>query len=775
MFYVMIIAAWGLDEHGCFNSDGAAVQSSLQRIAALFVSSGSGVDASGSGSVAGHVLQDLKDVIAAVQSESDITKTQSLSATKRGSRLLYLFQRDLLPGVSGKILEAKGQRDCITAQPVSRKVKVMGWAIVILLNVGMWSYILLFALNQTVHRQSAWAMSFALWMVVEIFFVSSCIVLFTHIAIPAIIMKDVNKIKQKLAESIREFNNEVQQRRQRHHDALYLADQDEQFNAAKYLFVSTRLAQQWPELREAQIIAQFRTPWPKQSYQRETNVSGAYNKRYTAFYRSASVIAVFFLTQLLQIPATLQDMVIHMVTTTMLGYTMLAHINLYQIFPVLAFIPVLVCTFVVYYYIKSHSAVAERELCRVQVSQEDDDAKQVVLPELSADTADEDKFNTPRSPSKSTAGSGADTAAVTRSAHPTRRQSVQQGMTVLDRLKLTEPIHECAVESGGSSCSASVHVNSAMIRQHNHLSSASEVSDCVYLQDRLDQTRLIATATDAEVLATMIAAEGEEEEYLKERVELMLRIVHESDAETKWSEDKSVVTIPADAVQSVPPSCSSSQLSSEAMTSEMLHDALLSSRIASRVLGNIFEDASGSGDSVFDMPSEESVSAASIHQPVYSATPTPCRAEVGCEPHCTPGHSTQQTALTTQSEEDSSVYEMPSEESDFEDAVTAGVIEKLPAAARESDNDVCRMISTMSDDSIEVNNNNNNNSHTPLFNYNTVNNTTELTELNNNNNINVHNNNNYNNSSATVDTKLVAVCYNSSDCEVSSESSDEDW
>jgi hypothetical protein len=312
------------------------------------------------GSVAQRVLLDLQTVHADVAREQEYFA--AANNRERGKRLLFLFQRDLLPGVSGKILESKGQRDNIAVKYVSWQSKVVAWSILGALNVGMLFYILLFALSQTVHRQGAWALSFALWLVVEVLLVSSSTVLFTHVMIPSLIMQDVNKIKQKLAESIRAFNDGVKSGVK---DRTTTTEEGNVFNAAAYLFASTKLAQEWSELREAQIIALFRTPWPKQSYQRENNVSQAYSKKYTALTRSASIIAIFFLTQLLQIPPNLQDMIVQVVTTTSVGYTVLLHIDLYRIFPLLAFLPVLLVLVVVHFLIQSGKANAKQELAHL--------------------------------------------------------------------------------------------------------------------------------------------------------------------------------------------------------------------------------------------------------------------------------------------------------------------------------------------------------------------------------------------------------------------------
>ena len=476
---------WGLDENGSFLTDEEAKDTWCAYLSAQLTSSGSGTG-TGNGSVAQRVLMDLRHVHSCLLRESAIATEQEKSNAEKGRRLLYLFQRDLLPGISGKILESKGQRDNITTQSVSWNAKIAAWASLLLLNVGMLFYILLFALSQTTHRQSAWALSFLLWLVVDVLLVSSSIVIFTHILVPSLIMKDVSKIKQKLVDSIRDFNAGVQSRR---HLAGSDSEDEEEFNAASYLFVSTRLAEEWADLREAKIISQFRTPWPKQSYQRNVNVSASYSKRYTALYRSASVIAVFFLTQLVQVPPGLQDMVIQMVTTTALGYTILLHIDLYLVFPLLAFLPVLLVAVVVHFFIRSRRAAAQQELSKVlavpkplalrretlrhlgdrRLSMEDEKKSPAGLvlgdalydPDMAASydaelqnatyTSREQQWLQIAKPAEDDEEEEEKQCGpAVPSLHTTRRQSVQHGLRVMDRLKLETQQSLTSVPEGSS-------------------------------------------------------------------------------------------------------------------------------------------------------------------------------------------------------------------------------------------------------------------------------------------------------------------------------------
>ena len=55
----------------------------------------------------------------------------------------------------------------------------------------------------------------------------------------------------------------------------------ETFNAAKFLFLSFRVAQQCGDLQAAKVITQFSTVWPKQSYQQVKDVSTQYSKKFS--------------------------------------------------------------------------------------------------------------------------------------------------------------------------------------------------------------------------------------------------------------------------------------------------------------------------------------------------------------------------------------------------------------------------------------------------------------------------------------------------------------
>jgi hypothetical protein len=70
-------------------------------------------------------------------------------------KLLFLFVKDLLAGLNGKILNDKGKRDGDDVPKVSLLTKGLSWCFVVGLNLGALFYVYLFAVQQNEQRQSA--------------------------------------------------------------------------------------------------------------------------------------------------------------------------------------------------------------------------------------------------------------------------------------------------------------------------------------------------------------------------------------------------------------------------------------------------------------------------------------------------------------------------------------------------------------------------------------------------------------------------------------------
>jgi hypothetical protein len=313
-------------------------------------------------------------------------------------------------------------------------IKLIGWCALLLLNLLMLFYILLFAFSQTGPRQSAWFKSFAIWLAMEIIIVSTSIVLISHVFIPIVIMKDLAQIKKKLIANIREYQDTIKYNKKNGiDDNAYNNQNDDNFNAAKYLFISTGLSKLYPDVKESKIIAQFSTPWPKQSYCRVKDVSKQYSKKFSALTRSASILIIFFAGQFLNMPSGFQDVIIHISSTTAIGYIILVHIQLYQLFPVLVILPVCIIGIIVHFIITSGKADAKLRLAKLFPVNPPNNNDHVVHKQQSRMVVHKDLPSSASSKEK---------------IHQTRRASLQLGLRVIDEIE--------QIDNSGSEESSSV-------------------------------------------------------------------------------------------------------------------------------------------------------------------------------------------------------------------------------------------------------------------------------------------------------------------------------
>jgi hypothetical protein len=336
-------------------------------------------------------------------------------------RLLFLFMKDLTSGVSGEVLSNKSQRDSKSSSSSSRsrnvegvslKWKALAWLFVFLMNFGMLFYVFLFAMTQTHSRQSAWFQSFVMWFVFDVFVSSTGVVLVTHLLIPLYVMSDIRTIKRKVLGDIKAFREKQSQsqnqnqnqfkRNQSQNESAAAAhsQQVEDFNSARYLFTSWRVASLFPELPESELILQFRTPWPKKSFKREKKqVTKTYQRRYSFLIQAVSRVLIFFISGLIHFPSVVQDLVIQVGANSGLGYVVLLMLRLYLISPLLPLVPITALGIVIHFLILSNKNSALLERLRLDAATEPEGSPHKQQPETKVPSP---KLQSPESHSQDT-------------------------------------------------------------------------------------------------------------------------------------------------------------------------------------------------------------------------------------------------------------------------------------------------------------------------------------------------------------------------------------
>jgi hypothetical protein len=316
-------------------------------------------------------------------------------------RLLFLFQRDLMPDITGVIMESKGRREFPEVpRDIKMWEKISAWIVLLVVNLGILFYVYLFAMQQSSDRQSAWLISFILWLIFEVAVISTLVVFISNIFVPSLIKVDITTIKNRLTAKIIEFRRNIDAGT----DKLSQEEPDgETFNAAKYFFVSYRVAEKFPDLYASRIIRQFSSPWPRKCYRKSSSVK-----------TGVTFFLVFLIKGLISLPPLLQDALFKMIVTALMGQMVVTQTLISQFGIVILLIPVFVLCFIAYVVVKLcqwiMANVSERNKHRINIP-----ASTLVRPPIRG-------RRTERSRDHSS------------SQLSTRRESVQGGIEVLKKL-----------------------------------------------------------------------------------------------------------------------------------------------------------------------------------------------------------------------------------------------------------------------------------------------------------------------------------------------------
>jgi hypothetical protein len=212
-----------------------------------------------------------------------------------------------------------------------------------------------------------------MWLVFEVTVSSTGLVILTHLLVPLLVFSDVSKIKEKALAILLKF-------REKYLNGALPRDVEEgggvaaisgavgceekertkpdhppPFNAAKYLFVSWRLASLCRELPESKLVLEFRTPWPKKRFgEKDADVASEYKE--AVILTALSRILLYFLGAFLSCDMLLQDMIVQTSCNSALGLLAMGLIGLSSLHPVLPVAVVVVLLLFVGYLVRVASS-----------------------------------------------------------------------------------------------------------------------------------------------------------------------------------------------------------------------------------------------------------------------------------------------------------------------------------------------------------------------------------------------------------------------------------
>jgi hypothetical protein len=293
--------------------------------------------------------------------ESDFFESSDVPDSEKNTRLLFLFMKDLMTAANGQIMDAKDRRDREKRKQVTFGVKIAACTGLFIFSAALLFYVYLFAIRQTDSRQSAWFQSFVVWLLFEIFIVSSVLVFLQQIFIPLLTMQDVQRVKKRVVNDIKSFKEKAKEsassvvttRRESQRKASLQATANK-LNAAKYFYASWRLAKLYPDLKESAMVSNFSTPYPKKSLQRQDkSMSKVYGRKFRFIGQAVSKVALYFIVQLVQLPPSVQDAIVQLIVASGLGYLLVYAVKLYQYSPLLVLVPIVFLVIIVHFMTSS--------------------------------------------------------------------------------------------------------------------------------------------------------------------------------------------------------------------------------------------------------------------------------------------------------------------------------------------------------------------------------------------------------------------------------------
>jgi len=197
----------------------------------------------------------LRDTLQLVERESNlkINKLKTVNDNYIGLEMLHTFILDLLgyDSIAAKIFISKSDEDYSYTKSVSVKIKGLAWTGIIIINIFFVYYSMMRGMIRGRTWQYAYMYGCLAQLLFEIIVAETFEVLWVHFIIPNLVAKEVKQSWTTIMDIIEHLTTTNSTIR-----SSYLID------APTYLFVSTNLANEFPNLPESSIIAAYHNHLP---------------------------------------------------------------------------------------------------------------------------------------------------------------------------------------------------------------------------------------------------------------------------------------------------------------------------------------------------------------------------------------------------------------------------------------------------------------------------------------------------------------------------------
>lgn len=186
------------------------------------------------------------------QTASKIEKLRFATDVHTGLEILHLFVLDVLgrDTAAAKIFLTKSDQDFRHSMVVTNWVKGFAWIMVLFLNLFFIYFSLLRGLERGLHWQKVFTGACIMQMWIEVVFYETTECAIVHYLIPSLVRNEVQSVSETLKNAIEIICSPLKK------------EYDLVLDVTQYLYVSTNVAKQFPNLLESVIVQSYHTIYP---------------------------------------------------------------------------------------------------------------------------------------------------------------------------------------------------------------------------------------------------------------------------------------------------------------------------------------------------------------------------------------------------------------------------------------------------------------------------------------------------------------------------------